>query len=171
MGDWSIYDDNSTFYGEDDEYSYVIVDLTGMWEGRINGVRLDFVTDSTDPECAEWDIEYMAYFRSVEEALAYGEKYVTEQGVDLDATDAPTDAPTDGPTDAPTEAPTGDNGGDNGDSTDPEAGTNADGSTNAPSTSADTTATDDTGCASVIGFSAVAILAAATAAVALRKRD
>ena len=55
-------------------------------------------------------------------------------------TDAPTEAPTDAPTEAPTEAPTA-----------------------APTEPA------EGGCGSVIGFSAIAVLAAAAAAVALKK--
>ena len=53
----------------------------------------------------------------------------------------PTDAPTEAPTDAPTAAPTDDAG------------------------------AADEGCASVIGFGAVAVLAAAAAVVALKKKD
>ena len=56
-------------------------------------------------------------------------------------TDTPTEEPTDVPTDAPTDAPTDDAG-----------------------------AADD-GCASVIGFGAVAVLATAAAVVALKKKD
>lgn len=66
-----------------------------------------------------------------------------------DPTDAPTEAPTDAPTEAPTDAPT-------------EAPTAA------PTDDAGAT---DEGCASVIGFGAVAVLAAAAAVVALKKKD
>ena len=60
-------------------------------------------------------------------------------------TEEPTDAPTAAPTDAPTETPT-----------------------DAPATDAPTEPTEG-GCGSVIGFSAIAVLAAAAAAVALKK--
>ena len=64
------------------------------------------------------------------------------------ATEAPTEEKTEAPTDAPTEAPT-------------QAPTE-------PTTEAPTT---ESGCTSVIGFGAVAVLAAAAAAVALKKKD
>ena len=65
-------------------------------------------------------------------------------------TEAPTDAETEAPTDEATEAPT-----------DAPA-------TDAPATDAPTEPAED-GCGSVIGFSAIAVLAAAAAAVALKK--
>ncbi len=152
---WNLYDEYSTFYGDDDEYSYVIVDLTDMWEGRINSVRLDWTGDVG----SEYYIEYMAFFRSPEEALAYGEAYVVKQGVDIEDSADETDAPTDDAgedTDAPTA----------------EGDTAAD--TQAPTAEGDTTVDDgDTagGCASVVGFGSVAILAAAAAAVACKKKN
>ncbi len=160
MTAWTPFDDNSYIYGADDEYTYIIIDLTDLWEGRIHSMRPAFNVDPSDPDQTEWDIEYMAMFRSVEEAKTYGEAYLKPLVGDLptdpvdpgDATDAPTEAPTAAPTDAPTAAPT-------------DAPTAA--PTDAPATEAPKA---DDGCASVLGMGTVAILAAATAAVALKKR-
>jgi len=71
----------------------------------------------------------------------------TDTTVGDPATDPITDAPTEEATDAPTEAPT-----------------------DAPATDAPTEPAEG-GCGSVIGFSAIAVLAAAAAAVALKKKD
>ena len=90
---------------------------------------------------AEFKILGFEFFNTVEDALA-------ATGGEA-ATEPPTEPKTEAPTDEPTEAPTADagNNGDNGDTT-----------------------TDD-GCASVIGMGAVAVLAAAAAFVALKKKD
>ena len=99
---------------------------------------------------------YMGAFRSVDEADAYWMAYMTGNGImkggdsaDTTAeetTAAPTEAPTaEETTEAPTEAPT------------------------AEETTAAPTEPAKSGCGSVIGFGAVAILAAAAAFVALKK--
>ena len=67
------------------------------------------------------------------------------------STEAPTDPVTEAPNEVPTETPT-------------ETPTE-------PSTEAPTTPAEKTGCGSVIGFSAGALLAAAAVAVALKKKD
>ncbi len=173
MTSWSQWDANAQWYGENEEYCYVLVDLSTMedWKGRINCVQPTFAVDYTDEEQAEWDIEFMGLFRSIDEALAYGENYNetviipgaeadTDDAADTDAadtdaadtdaadtdaadTDAATDADTDADTDAATDAATGD----------------------------ETKAEEDDGCASVVGMGAVAIIAAAAAAVVLKKKD
>lgn len=143
----SVYNDGK-YYGEDDEYIFVPWDMTELWEGRINTVRLDLAM--TDEAFREFDICFAGMFRSEDEAYAYAEKYLRENtDVDPDATKEETEAPTDPETQAPeTQAP----------------------ETQAPETQAEgTEATQEEGCSSVIGFSAVAILAAAAAAVALKK--
>jgi hypothetical protein len=86
-------------------------------------------------------IEEIALFADQASAYAYA-------GMEAE-TEAPTEAPTDAPeTEAPTAAP----------------------ETNAPETEAPATETEaEGGCGSVIGFSAVALLAAAAAAVVLKK--
>ncbi len=75
-------------------------------------------------------------------------------------TDAPTDAPTEAPTDAPTAAPTEA-------PTDEPTAAPTDAPTDAPATEAPA----EGGCGATIGMGAVAILCAAAAAVALKKRD
>jgi hypothetical protein len=159
---WSIFDEGCLTFGEDDEYSLVVVDLAGLEViddllkekgGRIHNVRPFFsVTDTTDPEIAEWDVCYMGWFRSVEEAQQYAmDRLGMTANTEPDTTAAPeSDAPT---TEAATQAPAG-----------TEATTNA-------TTNATTEPGATEGCASVVGFGAVAILAAAAAAVALKKKD
>ena len=149
---FSIYD--GEFFGEDEEYVFVPVDISDLWEGRINCVRLDF-NMGEDQSNWEFEICFAGMFRSENEAYAYAQTWLAGIGEETGiATDAPTNPPeddTDAPTDAATDAPT--NAGD--DATD-EGGNDGDA---AP------------GCASVVGMGAVAILAAAAAAVALKKKD
>ena len=108
------------------------------------------MTDTTDLEMCQWDMCYMGYFRSIAEAQAYTAARLSMEA----ATEAPTEEKTEAPTDEVTEAPT-------------DAETDAP-ATDAPATEAPTEA-PKSGCGSVIGFSAIAILAAAAAAVALKK--
>ena len=157
---WTIYDEGCLTFGEDDEYSLVVVDLAEMEMiddllkekgGRIHNVRPFFaVTDTSDPEIAEWDVCYMGWFRSVEEAQQYAMNRLNmTANTEPETTKAPeTQAPeTNAPeTNATTEAGT-------------SAGTSA------------TTEPVEGGCASVVGFGAVAVLAAAAAAVVLKKKD
>ncbi len=161
---WSPWE--GEYFGEDEEYSFVTIDLTGMWaEGRINGLRLDFNGIDISGEDKEFDLCWVGHFRSVEEAEAYNLAWMTEKGVITgggdDAGEETTEA---GGEDATTPA---------------EDDTTADTNTNdtaAADTSADTSATtegetkaEETGCASVVVGSA-AILMAAAAAVVLRKK-
>ena len=154
---WSIYDEGCQFYGEDEEYILVVVDMADLGlidetnSGRIHNIRPFFsVTDTTDLEMCQWDMCYMGYFRSIEEAQAYTSARLSMEP----ETEAPTEEKTEAPTDEVTEAPT-------------DAETDAP-ATDAPATEAPTEA-PKSGCGSVIGFSAIAILAAAAAAVALKK--
>ncbi len=177
MMGWSQWDDNARFYGADEEYTLVVMDFTEMIAGdeallgRFHSVRPHFGVDPNDEEMSQWSIEFMANFRSIEEAHAYAdawaeENIVIETGADTDApvvTDAPidTDAPADD-TDAPaddTEAPV---------AGDTDAATDAE---TKAETKAETEAPAAEGCASVIGFGAVAVIAAAAAAVVLKKKD
>ena len=153
---WSIYDDGCQFYGEDEEYILVVVDMAEMElidetnSGRIHNIRPFFsVTDTTDLEMCQWDMCYMGYFRSIEEAQAYTAARLNMEA----ATEAPTDAPDE---DEDTNAPVG------GDET-----------TAVEDEDVTTVGGDDAaqGCASIVGMGAVAILAAAAAAVALKKKD
>ena len=132
------------------------VDLTDLWEGRINSIRLDM--NMADETLREFDLCFAGMFRSVDEAYAYANTWLSTntevETKDPNATEEETDAPTEAPTDEVTEAPTDA----------PQQGGDA---TEAPTEAP----TDEpkSGCGSVIGFSAVAILAAAAAAVALKK--
>ena len=167
---WSIYDDGCMMFGENEEYSLVVIDFAALEMidellmekgGRIHNVRPFFaVTDTTDPEICEWDVMYMGWFRSVEEAQQYA---ITRLAMDP-VTEAPeTEAPEAPETEAPagneTEAPAGN-----------ETQAPAGNETNAPEGN-ETEAPKTEGCASVMGLGAVAILAAAAAAVALKKKD
>ena len=158
---WSIFDDGCMMFGENEEYSLVVVDLADLElidellqekGGRIHNIRPFFsVTDTTDPEICEWDVMYMGWFRSVEEA----QQYAMDRLQMAPVTEAPeTEAPE---TEAPeTNAPAVDTGAVD---------------TGVAGTTATTEAPVETGCASVVGFGAVAVLAAAAAAVALKKKD
>ena len=162
---WSIYDEGCMMFGENEEYSLVVVDMAALGlideallakDGRIHSVRPHFsVSNPSDPELTDWDVMYMGWFRSVEEAQQYAmDRLQMEPVTEPESTEAPeTNAPE-------TNAP---------ETNVPE--TNAP-ETNVPETNAATTdPSAQGGCSSVIGFSMVAILAAAAAAVALKKKD
>ena len=160
---WNIFDEGCMMFGEDEEYSLVVIDFAYLEVidellmekgGRIHNVRPFFsVTDTTDPEICEWDVMYMGWFRSVEEA----QQYAIDRLQMAPVTEAPeTEAPE---TEAPETNATVDTG---------AADTGA-ADTKAPETTAAATAAE--GCASVVGFGAVAVLAAAAAFVALKKKD
>jgi hypothetical protein len=162
---WSIFDDGCMMFGENEEYSLVVIDFADLEliddllmekGGRIHNVRPFFsVTDTTDPEICEWDVMYMGWFRSVEEA----QQYAIDRLQMAPVTEAPeTDAPE-------TEAPETNAAAD----TDAAVDTNGAADTKAPETTAAATVAE--GCASVVGFGAVAVLAAAAAFVALKKKD
>ena len=152
---FSIYDGKFYEDAEGNEYVFVPFDMEDLWEGRINSIRVDI--NMTDPENREFDICFAGMFRSEEEAFVYAEEYLAAKGVDVTVTEAPN--------------------------------TTAEPETQAPDTNAaDTNATVDTnggegvgtnagngkptgGCASVVSFGAVAVLATAAAFVALKKKD
>ena len=135
------------------------VDLTDLWEGRINTIRLDLTL--SDEATREFDILFAGMFRTVEEGIAYANGYMENLGVGAAPTEEETtEAPTE-PTDEETTAAPAD-----GETT----AAPADGETTAATN--DTTApTEEKGCGAVVGFGAVAVLAAAAAAVALKKKD
>ncbi|MBE6585496.1 MAG: hypothetical protein E7645_03090 [Ruminococcaceae bacterium] len=152
--DWSSYE-GPYYEHEEDDYILVEVDLSELWEGRINGLRIDFAV----PENAmEFDICYMGFFRSIEEAEAYCEERLIEKGVDIEPkeTEPETSVPEETEpqeiepqeTEAPTEAPT-------------EAETKAEVTTAPAVTDAPQT---EQGCASVAGVSAVSVLMLTVAA-------
>ena len=149
---FSIYD--GEFYGADEEYIFVPVDLTDMWEGRFNSVRLDF--NMADEFVREFDVCFAGLFRSVDEAYTYANSWLSEnteaETKDPNATEEETTA-------APTEDAT---------TAAPEAETTAP-TVDGENTTAAETEAPKSGCGSVVGFGAVAILAAAAAFVALKK--
>ncbi len=187
MQGWTQWDDNAKFYGENDEYTLIVMDFTEMintpvevngeetypLKGRFHSVRPHFGVSAADEEMSQWSIEYMACFRSIEEAHAYADAWAEEnivvetedpnetkeeEPVDTDEP-ADTDEPVD--TDEPAES----------DTTADTNGGAAD--TNAADTNATTEApkAEEEGCASVVGFGAAAVLVAAAAAVVLKKKD
>jgi hypothetical protein len=70
---------NGAFYGANGEYIFIPIDMTGLWEGRINNIRMDL--SFGDKSFREFDICFAGMFRSVEEAYAYTEEYLVERGI------------------------------------------------------------------------------------------
>ena len=124
------------------------------WVGRINGVRVGFeynAEDVGDEEYGTFEIGFIGAFRSVEEAKAYADAFVTAQGVDPDAT---TEEPT-------TEAPT-----------DPEPDESTDDVTTAPESEEQTTeAPKKSSCGSIVALPAVALVAVLGVAFVAKKKD
>ena len=196
--DFSVFD-GEIYDFEGDEYIFVPIDLTDLVEGRINSMRVDMNMPTEDVR--EFDVCFAGMFRSEDEAYAYAESWFAvrggeesggdettdpgdETGDPTDETTAPVDettAPADETT-APvdeTTAPADETTAPADETTAPADETTAapaDVTTAAP---ADVTTaapnsgneTPEKGCGSVIGVSAVAVLAAAAAAVALKKKD
>ena len=76
---FSYYDGQVYTDQEGQEYVFIPVDLTGLWAGRINNIRLDFCFE--DESCREFDICFAGMFRSVKEAYDYTEEYLVELGI------------------------------------------------------------------------------------------
>ena len=162
----------------DDSYLYFYVDMAAKKpgiEGRINGLRIDFSDiDVATPGANAFDIEMIAYFRTVEEAEAYVEAYLTAKGWTPDGGDIGGDDNNDDvnnndqtnagndnvdETEAPTEATT-------------EAPVNNNENNNNNNNNNDTT-TSEGGCGSVVGFGAIAVVAVASVAgiVTFKKKE
>ncbi len=124
------------------ETEYLIYDLTGKWDGQINMFK--FVINDMDPDATVY-VDEIALFADEEAALAYAEEEIETESetTDAPAIEAPTNAPA---TEVPTDAPATDS-----------------------LTETDTPA--QSGCGSVIGFGALAVMIAAAAFVALKKKD
>ena len=123
------------------ESEYMLFDMEEAWTGLIDKFAFEFVNPAAD---AVIYIEEIALFTDKAGAYAYAGMEMTTEAPETEApeTEAPTAAPE---TQAPeTEAPTA-----------------------APETEAPATE----GCASVMGFGAVAVLASAAAFVALKKKN
>ena len=157
---FSIYDGEIYEDAEGVEYFYMLIDLEGLWEGKINTVRMDL--NMSDPDNREFDILFAGMFRSYDEGKAYGEAHLKSVGVLEEGwTEAP-ETTAEPETDVPeTQAP---------ETQAPAADTNAPSGDNSADTNG-TTEPGKKGCGSVIGFSAAAVLAAAAAAVVLKKKD
>ncbi len=158
---WSLYDDfNEEIQAENgDVYNLILIDLTDLWSGRIHGYQPHFtVGDYSDPEQGEFDICWMGSFRTGDEAFGYFENYLRSTGViegeitEEETTEAPDEALTGIPTEEITELPT-----------EPP--------TEAPTDEAPETDPPKSGCGGALGFGAAAVLSAAAALAALKKRD
>ena len=148
---FSIYDGEIYKDNKGNEYIFIPADLSGMWEGRINCIRMD--VGLPDPDSREYDICFAGMFRSYEEGVAYVENYFASNNI-LDPnetretqtdTSVPTDVSTEPATEPSIEAPS-------------EVTTNA----------AATEPAAKSGCSSTIGFGAIVICSAIAAAVALK---
>ena len=164
---WKAWEDDPKIYVGSDEVLplnigcalYYLDDGGSKWAaGTSNGQLLeDDVTPGVSWTCYDNGIQAKLEY---EEGITFnctGIVVLPTSETTPEETEAPTDeeteAPTEEPTDAPTAAPT-------------DAPTET--PTDAPATDAPTEPTEG-GCGSVIGFSAIAVLAAAAAAVALKK--
>jgi hypothetical protein len=164
MMTWSSYATGkggqySAIYGEDKEYTLVIIDLSTAkdWGGRINGLRLDFANTYWEDQDGEWDICYMGMFDTIDNAKAYADNYT--------GMDAVTEPESESETDAATNAP---------EETTANADESGDASEETTVASEETTVatSEKKGCGSVVATgAAVAVLAAAAAAVALKKKN
>ena len=85
----SIYD--GEFYGEDEEYVFIPVDLSDLWAGRIHNIRLDFVI--ADENAREFDICFAGMFRNKDEAYAYAHEWLSYCKGYYPETQAPTTEP------------------------------------------------------------------------------
>ena len=149
-----------TEYDFGDGWTMGIMDFSDYnedgWYGRINSVRVgyDFDPDDiTNEEYNNFDVAFIGAFRSVEEATAYTQAWLTSKG--YNAEEVTTEEPT---TEEKTEAPT----------TDAPA-------TNAPSTEAPTeeatTEAEKSGCGSIIAAPVVALVALLGVAFVAKKKD
>jgi hypothetical protein len=162
MMTWSSYATGkggqySAIYGEDEEYTLVIIDLSTAkdWGGRINGLRLDFASTYWEDQDGEWDICYMGMFDTVDNAMKYADDYTGMSAVTEPEEESGSAAPEESST-APEES-----------SSEPEES-----STVAPVESETKAPEKKGGCGSVVATGAVvAVLAAAAAAVALKKKN
>jgi hypothetical protein len=98
---FSIYD--GKFYGENEEYVFIPVDLTDLWEGRIHNIRLDFLIG--DENAREFDICFAGMFRSTDEAYAYAHDWLAYDNPVPDTSAHPSQDCDGAPTDPPYEPP------------------------------------------------------------------
>lgn len=141
-------------YEYGDEWCMGILDLTGDldWQGRVNMIRMDIQNvDYTDEEMKNYDIAYIACFRTIEDAEKYAEAYLTGLlGALPETTEKETNPPK---TEAPeTEAPTAETEAEGGEQT----------------TEAEQ---ENKGCGSVIAAPIVALIALLGIAFVAKKRN
>ena len=157
--DWTIFDEGCLLLQEgEDEYSIVVVDLTELLteeliadDGRIHSVRPSFTMSPGD----EWDVCFMGWFRSIEEAQNYSLNRLALTLPDNSETTA----------DETNDSETNDSETNDPETNDPETSdsivdTNSGEGTNNNATTEPIT---NSGCSSVVGFGVVAVLAAAVA--------
>ena len=162
--DWSIFDEGCLLLlAGEDEYSVVVVDLSELLtedltadDGRIHSVRPSFTMTPGD----EWDVCFMGWFRSVEEAQNYSLNRLNLTAPDNSETTADEAATGETPADETTADET----------TADETDSSVVETTGSEGGTTENTG-DDAGCASVVGFGAVSIFVAVVAAVALKKKD
>ncbi len=124
------------------------------WYGRINSIRVGFdfsADDILDEEYNNFDVAFIAAFRSPEEAKAYTEAWLTEKGYSATATTEPETTEPETETDAETEATTEEK-------------------TEAPSEEVTTEAEQSTGCKAIAG-GAFALIAMIAVAFVAKKKD
>ena len=131
-------------YTDDDAETNV-----GGWEGRINSIRVgyDFAADDiANEEYNNFDIAFIGAFRSVEEATAYTQAWLTAKGYSADVVTEP----------ETTKAPE----------------TNAPDATEAPSNEEVTTEAEKSGgCGSIVAAPIVALIAILGVAFVAKKKD
>ncbi len=168
--DWTIFDEGCLLLQEgEDEYSIVVVDFTEMLtedlianDGRIHSVRPSFNEMSIDDE---WDVCFMGWFRSVEEAQNYSLNRLDLTPPDTSETTADETTADETTADETTSDETN------------ASETNASESTGSvvDTTGSVTETTENTGgatgCASAVDLGIAAILVAAAAAIVLKKKD
>ena len=160
-----VYD--GEFYGEDEEYVFIPIDLSDLWTGRINNIRLDIFDSLNTPEGVSMYFGAIVLCKTAEEAAKVSEGWAPEGSITdylayLESlkpkpepeTDAPTEAPTDPVTDPITDAPT-----------EPATTPVTDAPTGAP-----TEAPSEGGCSSAVAVGVLALLPLA-ALCFLKKKD
>ncbi len=145
-------------------------------EGRIHGVRIDSVSLDLNSEGGNaYDVCMIAYFRTVDEAVAYAEQYFTDLGWDPDGGEEATTEENQGG-EATTEenqggeATTEDNQGGEATTEDNQGG---EATTEENQGGEATTEDNQGGCGSVVGLGAVAIVAmvAGVAMISFKKKE
>lgn len=156
----------NTYYNEyelGDGWFLSFIDLSYLWDGRINALRIGFSMKNFEPEFKEFDIGFMGAFRSEEEGIAFAYDYLKPMGLtqtapQTEATSAPTPVTTAAPAETST-VPA--------DTSAVPSDVTTVAATEAP---ADTTAASDSGCGSLIAVGAFLPLLLGAAYV-LHKKD